>query len=330
MAGRQIGIGDSPAGNAEPGNAEFGNADVRECGAWECGIRGLPAGPIGPAETVPPEMVPPIGGTVPGGTVRCRAIARHGEWCRPIGRHRMVPPIGGTVCRRRIRRRPAEPPADRPAAGARGGGVACVGAPGRLGVLPSCGTAGAARLVWCRLGMVPPIGGTVHGGAVHGGTVLPGGCGPAWIWCLQLEARFRAGAVPWRRGSGDCAGPGEGACQKTVCWPGWLGRAPGCGERGRRNGVWGCGAGVRGTGPEERRLGVRRRGAGNGAGGTASGGAAPGCEVWERKAGAEAGYPSKDAGKLKRDGAARKQGMRGVGAAKGDAGEMLQEGKLRS
>ena len=86
------------------GNTEFGNADVREhgareCGAWECGclgacgvrecgawgkcgVRGLPAGPIGPAGTVPPDMVPPIGGTVLGGTVRCRAIARHGEWCR--------------------------------------------------------------------------------------------------------------------------------------------------------------------------------------------------------------------------------------------------------
>ena len=75
-------------------DAESGNADVRECGclgacgALECGVRGLPAGPIGPAGAVPPDMVPPIGGTVPGGTVRCRAIARHGG---------MVPPIGGTV-----------------------------------------------------------------------------------------------------------------------------------------------------------------------------------------------------------------------------------------
>ena len=246
--------------------------------------------------------------------------------------------------------------------------------------------ADAGRAVWCRLGMVPPI-----GGAVHGGTVLPGGCGLA---CMvpAIAGVVPGGAVPGRRGSGDCAGPGEGACQKTVCWPGWLGRASGgvrgngvwgtgsgrmvsgercpgtgdclagageavdagagvsggglwgtgpgrtgsggaasgCGERGRGNGVWGCGVGVRGTGPGERCLGVRRRGAGNGAGGTVSGGAASGCGERERKAGAEAGYPSKDAGKLKRDGAARKQGMQGVGAAKGDAGEMLQEGKLRS
>ncbi len=71
LAGRQIGIGDSPAGNAEPGNADvLEHAGVRgcgcpgACGALECGIRGLPAGPIGPAGMVPGNcparsMVPP-------------------------------------------------------------------------------------------------------------------------------------------------------------------------------------------------------------------------------------------------------------------------------
>ena len=234
--------------------------------------------------------------------------------------------------------------------------------------------------------MVPLIGGTVHGGAVHGGTVLPGGCGPAWIWCLQLEARFRAGAVNGGAVPGTARGRERGISKNSLlAWMtragaggvigGGLGgtgpRGAALGERRRgagngawKNGVWGCGVGVRGTGPgrtgsggaasgcgerglEERGLGVRRRGAGNGAwkngvwgcgvgvrgtgpGRTGSGGAASGCGERERKAEAEAGYPSKDAGKLKRDGAARKQGMRGVGAAKGDAGEMLQEGKLRS
>ena len=89
-----------------------------------------------------------------------------------------------------------------------------VGALGRPGVLPSCGTAGAARPVWCRLGMVPPrygvaywwrdswrrgswrlgvagrercraawcrldmvppIGGAVHGGTVSGGRFMAAG-----------------------------------------------------------------------------------------------------------------------------------------------------------
>ena len=426
-------------------------------------------------------------GTVYGAAWNGAANRRHGSWrhgtvpgnCPARG---MVPPdwaarctaagngaarsggtvcgaalLGGTVCRRRIRRRTAEPPADRPAAG---GGVACVGTLGRPGLLPSCGTAGAARPVWCRLDMVPPI-----GGAVHGGTVLPGGCGLA---CMvpAIAGVVPGGAVSGRRGSGDCAGPGEGHVKKQSVGldgsggrPGALlgaasgrtgpggtvsggrgagvrgtgpggtvsggrgagvrgtgpggtvsggrgagvrgtgpggtvsggrgagvrGTGPGgtvsggrgAGVRGtgpggtvsggRGAGVRGTGpggtvsggrgAGVRGTGPGGtvsggRGAGVRGTGPGGtvsggrgagvrgtGPGGTVSGGrgagvrgtgpgrTGPGCEVWERKAGAEAGYPSKDAGKLKRDGAVRKQG---AGAAKGDAGEMLQEGKLRS
>ena len=142
--------------------------------------------------------------------------------------------------------------------------------------------------------------------------MVPPGYGAAYwrrgSWRRGVAGRMRVGLYgacncrcgSWRRGSlaarfRGLRGAGGGACQKTVCWPGWLGRAPGCGERGRRNGVWGCGAGVRGTGPEERRLGVRRRGngvgvrgtgpeerrlgvrrrgAGNGAGGTGPGGTA--------------------------------------------------------
>ena len=59
----------------------------------------LPAGPIGPAGMVPPDwaarrMVPAIAGTV-----WCRPIGRHGEWCRLVwcrqsAARSMVPPNG--------------------------------------------------------------------------------------------------------------------------------------------------------------------------------------------------------------------------------------------
>ena len=126
LAGRQIGIGDSPAGNAEPGDADVREHGVWECGVrehgvWECGVRehgvwecgclgacgvrGLPAGPIGPA-----GAVPPIGGTV----------YRRLKWCRQSAARYVVPPCWAA----RFRRRPAEPPADRPAARSGGAGVA--------------------------------------------------------------------------------------------------------------------------------------------------------------------------------------------------------------
>ena len=322
LPGRECGYpGTRMSGNAELGNAELGNADVLEhaepggnadvrgcgaweCGAWECGclgacgVRGLPAGPIGPAGTVPGNcparsMVPPIGGTV----------YRRRKWCRQSAA--------------RFRRRPAEPPADWPAA--RSGGVACGRTLRRPGVPPSCGTAGAARPVWCRLDMVPPT-----GGAVHGGTVLPGGCGLA---CMVPAI---GGAVSGRRGSlgtvrfrGLC-GPGRGGMSKNSLLA-WMTRADVRGRYWGRplgNGVWKNGAGGTASGcgglPGWRRGSggcrgrrVWRRSLENGVWGTASG-----CGVWERKAGAEAEYPSKDAGKLKRNGAARKQGMQGVVAAK--------------
>ena len=161
-----------------------------------------------------------------------------------------------------------------------------VGTLGRPGVLPSCGTAGAARPVWCRLDMVPPI-----GGAVHGGTVLPGGNGAglhgACNWRRGFgPARFPGGAVPW-----GLRGAGRGGMSKNslLAWMAWAGaggviggvirgviggvirgviggglwgtapeeRCLGVRRRGERRGVWGYGA-------VERRLGVRRRGAGNG------------------------------------------------------------------
>ena len=55
------------SGSAEPG----GNAESGDC----------PPARLGRRERCRLDMVPPIGGTVPGGTVRCRAIARHGVWC---------------------------------------------------------------------------------------------------------------------------------------------------------------------------------------------------------------------------------------------------------
>ena len=140
-------------------------------------------------------------------------------------------------------------------------------------------------------------------------------------WCLQLEARFPGGAVSGWRGSlaarfrGLC-GAGRGGMSKNSLLA-WMTRA---------------GAGVRGTGPGRTGPGERRRGAGNGAWGngvgvrgTGYGGAASGCRIWERKAGAEAGYPSKDAGKLKRDGATRKQGMRGAGLQRGMRGKCCKK-----
>ena len=296
-----------------------------ECGAWECGCLGAcgglgmrspgtarrpdRAGGSGAANrrhgTVPGNcpargMVPPIGGTV----------YRRLKWCRPIGRHGSG---GGQQSRRPIGRRQ------------RGGGVACVGTPGRPGVLPSCGTAGAARPVWCRLGMVPPGYGAAywrHGswrrGSWRRGVAGRERCRAAW--CLQLEARFRAGAVHGGAVPGTARGRERGMSKNSLL--AWMARAgvrgrywgrplengvwgtgpgngvggtaPGCGERGRRNGVgvlgvawlapgkrwmqgqaclvaalgkrclgngaggngvWGCGAGVRGTGKESRSRG---------------------------------------------------------------------------
>ena len=62
------------------------------------------------------------------------ACRRRGVWCLLLEarygaayrRHGVVPSIDGTVCRRRIRRRPAEPPANRPAE-KRGGGLVAAG-----------------------------------------------------------------------------------------------------------------------------------------------------------------------------------------------------------
>ena len=139
-----------------------------------------------------------------------------------------------------------------------------VGTLGRPGVLPSCGTAGAARPAWCRLGMVPPI-----GGAVHGGTVLPGGNGAGLHGTCNwrrgsLAARFPSGAVP-----GTARGRERGHVKKQSVGLDDPGGRPGAllgalsgallgalsgallgaasGERGRRNGVWGCGAGGNGA-----------------------------------------------------------------------------------
>ena len=202
-------------------------------------------------------------------------------------------------------------------------------------------------------------------------------------------ARFPGGAVLGGAVPGTARGRERGMSKNSLlAWMAWAG------VRGRYWGrYWGCGAGVRGTGPEERRLGVRRRGAGDclaGAGEavdagagvsggglwkTGPGGTAPGCgergrrnDVWEcgagvrgmgprrtasgrnsgrskcgfgfsrivstgfqyREASAETWYPSTDAGKLKRDKATRKQGMQGVGATKRGAGEMLRESRLKS
>ena len=213
-------------------------------------------------------------------------------WCRPVGRHGSG---GGRQSRRPIGRRQ------------RGGGVACgrtlgrpsVGTLGRPGVLPSCGTAGAARPAWCRPGMVPPRYGAAywrhgswrrgswrHGvaGRMRAGLDMVPAIGGAVSGRRgSLAARFPSDAVPW----GLC-GAGRGDMSKNSLLA-WMTRAGAggviggglwktvSGERGLGVRRWGNGVGVRGTGPEERYLGVRRRGAGNGAGGTVSGGAASGC-----------------------------------------------------
>ena len=266
------------SGNAEPGNAEPGNADV-----LECGVRGLPAGPIGPAGTVPPDRAAQNGA----------AYWRHGAAAWNGAANRRHGSGGGRQSRRPIGRRQEAGGGGRVWGTSQGRwgrpgvtlGRPGVGTLGRPGVLPSCGTAGAARPVWCRL---------------LAARFMAARCCRAdagWlVWCLQLEARFgpaRFGdAVP-----GTVRGPGEGACQKTVCWPGWLGRASG-GVIG--GGLWGARRRVRGTGPGSGRTGPgeRRRGAGDclaGAGEavdagagvsggglwkTGPGGAAPGCGVW--------------------------------------------------
>ena len=355
FSGRGCGVWECGCpGTRSLGMRMSGNADVRECGCpgmrspgmrslGEMRSPGTARRPIGRRERCRLEWCRRLAarysaGQLPGTEY---GAARSGgtEWCRLLAAlaaawngaaNRRHGSGGGQQSRRPIGRRQR-------------GGVACVGtlgrpgvgAPGRPGVLPSCGTAGAARPVWCRLGMVPPI-----GGAVHGGTVLPGGCGPAWIWCLQLEARFRAdpswcraawclqlearfpgGAVPWRRGSGDCAGPGEGACQKTVCWPGWLGRAPGV----LLGALLGAASGERGLEERclgERRLGVRRRGAGNGAwkngaGGTASGGAGYGKGKPEQRQGIPVRMPGNSRGTEQRG----NRGCRGRGLQKGMRGK---------
>ena len=200
---------------------------------------------------------------------------RHGSGgplsARPIGRA-----AGGNEPPIRSGRRPVvrrQLPAgtcrrgDRPG----GGGVACgrtlgrpcVGTLGRPGVLPSCGTAGAARPAWCRLDMVPPI-----GGAVHGGTVLPGECGPAGMVSAIAGAvsgrrgvagRMRAGrygAAYWRHGFGP-ARCGAGLRSSTVSGDcvrrrlGFLGTVSG-GVRYlvSRNGVWSDGVWRVGAGAE--------------------------------------------------------------------------------
>ena len=276
LAGRQTGadrnwgfpgldaeFGNAEFGNAEPGNAEPGNADVLECGcpgmrvsgdvgvrgcgAWgKCGVRGLPAGPIGPAGAVPPD----------------RAAQNGAAYWRHLPPPGMVPPIGGTVCGAALLGGTVPAAASRAAgrsAGGRrgGGGVARLlreprkDAWGRPGVLPSCGTAGAARPAWCRLGMVPPG---------YGAAYWRHGSWRRGSWRHGVAGRMRAGlhgACNWRRGSlaarfpGLC-GAGRGGMSKNSLLA-WMTRA-GAGSVWR-NGVWGMG----------------ERGRGNGIGGTASG-----------------------------------------------------------
>ena len=184
--------------------------------------------------------------------------------------------------------------------------------------------------------------------------MVPPGYGAAYwrrgSWRHGVAGRMRVGLYgacncrcgSWWRGFGPArfrglCGPGRGGMSKNSLLV-WMTRAGRSGERylgngAWKNGVWGNGVGVLGVAwlaPGKRWMqGQACLVAASGERDLEErvGGTAPGCGVWERKAGAEAGYPSKDAGKLKRDGAARKQG---AGAAKGDAGEMLQEGKLRS
>ena len=201
----------------------------------------------------------------------------------------MVPPCWAA----RFRRRPAEPPADWPAA--EGGGRVWQDARAfrcradARAVPVCCRPAGrqapiARRGSWCRgvagrmragLGMVP-LGydaARYHGGAVHGGTVLPGGCGPAGM-VPAIGGVVPGGAVSGRPGSVDCAGLGEVPVKKQSGGAGWLGPASG-GVPWRRGLRKNC-AGRERNGMSKNSL--LRRGAGNGArAGTVSGGAAPGC-----------------------------------------------------
>ena len=71
----------------------------------------------------PARIVPPIGGTAlaggNGAALVGGTVYRRLEWCRQSAARSMVPPCWAA----RFRRRPAEPPADRPAARSWGGGV---------------------------------------------------------------------------------------------------------------------------------------------------------------------------------------------------------------
>ena len=265
-------------------------------------------------------MVPPIGGTV----------YRRLKWCRQSAARSMVPPCWAA----RFRRRPAEPPADWPAAGGGGSRVAGrwgVPVSGRQGVPVCCRPAGrqappgrhGAAWVWCRLGMVPPIGGTVHGGAVHGGTVLPGGCGLA---CMvpAIAGVVPGGAVSGRRGSlatrflGDCAGPGEGHVKKQSVGLDGSGGRPGA-LLGAASGKRCLGNGAGGNGV----WGARRRGAGNGAGGNGVWGAR------RRGAGYGKGKPEQRQGiPVRMPGNSRgteQRGNRGRGLQKGMRGKCCKK-----
>ena len=122
--------GRSELGIPRPGCGVWECGCLGACGVWECGCLGA----CGAGGCGCPGMrslgMRSLGEMRSPGTVR-RPIGRR-KRCRPIGRHRMVLPFGST-CRRlewcrqsaaRFRRRPAEPPADWPAARSWGGGVA--------------------------------------------------------------------------------------------------------------------------------------------------------------------------------------------------------------
>ena len=263
-------LGMRMSGNAEPGNADVlecgcpgmrmsGNADVRECGAWGCGCLGACGCPgtrslgmrslgmrmswsmRGPGMRMSGNAE--LGGNAESGDCpparsgrreRCRL-----KWCRPIGRH-LPPP--------EFRRWLAEPPADWPAAGAGGG---CSEVPrgtsqGRLGASWSRDARASrcrdARASWCAAvlrdgrcrpaGMVPPGYGAAYWrrGSWRHGVAGRERCRAAW--CLQLEARFRAGAVSGRRGSlGTARGRERGHVKKQSVGLDGLG--------GRRGRYWG-------------------------------------------------------------------------------------------
>ena len=322
-----------PGGSAEPGNAEFG----RNAGSGDC-----PPARLGRRErcrqtwcrqSAARFLAARYGAGQLPGTEYGAAYWRHGsgggrQSRRPIGRRqrgggRVWQDAGASRCRGARASRCRDARASRCAAVLRDGRCRPAGM-----VPPGYGAAYWRRGSW-RHGVAGRMragrygacnwrrgfGPTRRGAGLHGACNWRRGFGPA---------RFPGGAVPGtvrgrERGHVKKQSVGlDGSGGRRGCyWGRYWGRPLGSGAWKNGvwwNGVWGCGVGVRGTAFGE-------RGRGNGVWG---------CGVWERKAGAEAGYPSKDAGKLKRDGAARKQGMQGAGAAKGDAGEMLQEGKLRS